>query len=305
MSSDLIHRSDKLNASGSLHFASPLPFSDEPIIAFPMLPRDFRDRAEQVFRRVEQLQAAFQKAAAQPGRTGCATIALGVGISQLFSGDILTGGAIALIAASELKNVFCADENSDLRRLFNRMDADVDAIEALQKANTDSCTRVQTYLETIHTEVSSLHEQLKNISVIHEEGQVDIAEKKQEAVRLNQEAAKTYEEAISFFDRTKEEITFSQNQYATCEAFFQEIKEITTEENASRLTEDQVSGLFCAARDAYVACNQGRLSLDRSALNFSQALSKLQEASKLKEEASNAVCQAVCCNSGRCAAPGW
>jgi len=216
MSSDLIHRSDKLNASGSLHFASPLPFSDEPIIAFPMLPRDFRDRAEQVFRRVEQLQAAFQKAAAQPGRTGCATIALGVGISQLFSGDILTGGAIALIAASELKNVFCADENSDLRRLFNRMDADVDAIEALQKANTDSCTRVQTYLETIHTEVSSLHEQLKNISVIHEEGQVDIAEKKQEAVRLNQEAAKTYEEAISFFDRTKEEITFSQNQYATC-----------------------------------------------------------------------------------------
>ena len=293
MSLNLTYRSDKSNASASLHFGSPLQFSDAPDLHFIMLPQNLRERIELAARRLEQLQTAFQKVAAQPGRTGCATIALGVGISQLFSGDIFTGGAIMLIAASELKHVFCSDENPDLRRLFNRMDADVEAIEALQKANTDSCTFVQSCLEKVHTEVSSLHEQLKSISVIHEEGQEAIAEKKEEAIRLNQEAKAAYEEAISLFDKTKGEIVLSQQHYATCGTFFQEIQKITTEENASHLYEDQVSDLMNATRSACEACAQGKNLLDRSTLNFSQALSKLQEASRLKEEASKAESEAV------------
>lgn len=289
----VVDPSKKTSVGGSLGFESSLislDALDKPLI---ILPRDFIDRTEQIYRRVQQLQTAFQKAAAQPGRTGCAAISLSVGISHLLSGDIWTGGAITLIAASELKNVFCADENPDLRRLFNRMSADVEAIESLQKANTDSCTFVQGYLEKANAEVSSLHEQLKSISAIHEEGQMAIAEKKQKAVRLNQQATKAYEEALSFFDKTKKEITFSQQQYARCEAFFREIQEITTEENASRLSQDQVSVLFCAARDTCGACAEGKSSLDRSALHFSQALTKLQEASKLKEEASKAESEAV------------
>jgi|GEM_PF-5047592 hypothetical protein len=282
MGVDKVHGLKKSETETGFAFASSNAFGKN----IEMLRNPVADQIERIYEQAKMVQTVVQKAAANPGRTGCATVALGFGLSQFFSGHFMTGGALTMLGASELKNVFWSDGNSDLKRLFNNIHADVGTIEKLQTANSASCGLVQDHLVEIQQEVVSLQGQLTKISAIHEEGLSQVAEKKEEAIRLNQEAKIAYDTAISLFQKTKTEIASAQEHYGKCGECVGIIQELTTQKNVKDSPQDQVLTLMGVVREASDANFDGRTSLDNSIQLFADAIKKLHEASDLKNKAS-------------------
>jgi hypothetical protein len=246
------------------------------------------DRAEQIFHQAKGVRNLIVHASENPTRFGCSVIALVTGLTQIYSGNLVTGGIATLCGAKELYNQSNTGDTSTLHRLLNDINADVDMIKTLEEGQQQSFKVVEENLTLIRKDVDGLYGKLEMIKDLNTQGIHAIEEGKRQAYEKGIEAKLAYREALNLFSEVKESFSSSKATYAKCAGYFTRIQDIAKEESDTPILE-KVNALVEVAEKANLDCEMGKSQLDTADEKLSQAMQALSKASTLNNEAAEMI----------------
>lgn len=247
-----------------------------------VLGSSLKDQLEKIY-----IQAAFLRTVAgvvyeEPVRTGCATVSLFAGVSNLLSGDYFSGALATAAGVAEFSKLFSDAPSSDLKRAFNDIQADVNMVEALQNANKTSYDVIDRQLQLADDEVKALKTHFDQISKLAGENGSRIKEKKQEIEAAHRKVRDAYQKAEKLFKEAREKTLLSEGHYGQCAKNLEAIQKIAKNPYASGSLEVAISELEEKAKEASSNCLQGNKVLEEANERMAQAFSSMEEARKEK-----------------------
>lgn len=251
------------------------------------------DRAEQIFHQTKALRNLASNAYENPTRFGCSVFAFIAGLTQIYSGDVVSGSIATLIGAKEVYNQSGSGNTLALQRLLNDINADVDMIRTLEEGQQQSYKAVQENLNLIKSDVDVLYKNLDEIGNLNDQGIKSIEESKRRAYEKGVAAKEAYRRALSLFSEAKDAFSSSKEIYEKCARSFILIQGIAKDEGSEKSILEKVNELVEVANQASGNCAKGKKELDIADEKFSLAMQALSEASNLKDEASGMISKTV------------
>ncbi len=250
-------------------------------------------RAENIYAQTKGIRNLAQNAYHNPTRFGCSTVALTLGLSSIYNGDLFTGGAVAFLGAKELYNQCGGGDNSTLQRLLSDIDADVDMVRSLEEGQQKSYELIDGNLKLIQGDVEALYTKLDEIRNLNVNGRQALDNAKSKAIGKALDAKEAYRKALQLFSEAKESFAASRKIYDECARQFQSIKQIAKEPDTQMSIMERMDSLVSIAEEANDNCSSGKEKLDDADNKFSLAMTALTEASKLKDEVIEMTSKAV------------
>ncbi len=242
------------------------------------------ERAETIYKQTKAVRNLISNVKDNPMRFGTSVVALAGGLSNLYAGDLVSGGIATLVGAKELYNQCQNGDGSTLDSLLNDINAGADMIRVLEEGQQKSIDVIQENLNLVHGDVKALYTKLKAIEELNLETLQTLESDKKEAHEKGLEAEEAYGKALELFTLAKTSFGESKKVYDKCTGYFETIQEIAEDEEDKRKLSDKMHSIVKAAKTASKKSREGKQSLDAAEMRFSAAMEALTHASRLKDE---------------------
>jgi hypothetical protein len=207
---------------------------------------------------------------------------LAAGLGALWQGQIPWGLALTGAALNEVKKILLKGFSSpETKDLVEEVRTGLLMIEQLEEYQKSSLETIERQIETVEGQLDDIENQFTEIQSLATEGSKDGEAKKQEAIRISQEANRAYRQAL--YDLlSKASIIANSEEFKSVINALQELIEQAKSEDLTPTDFETFVDQTQAILQRMVKTHQ---SLEENQKLFNSGLQQLHEASKLNKEA--------------------
>jgi hypothetical protein len=179
---------------------------------------------------VETLRDLSHMLINQGVRTTCAGTTILAGLQSIYSGNLLTGGALTAAGVKELLTIWRARKHqSKIVEFLDNANAGTAMIEQLQIANESSQELLTENLNAIREDVEKTNKRMAKVKGIASEGSEKLKKQKTEATAAGEEATKLFNEAQKILETSQKRINKADQLFSKAFKKFDQLFAIANE----------------------------------------------------------------------------